>query len=132
MRTIKTTLLLGALAAIPVFAQDISGTIEGTVMDASQGVVAKAKVTVTSVDRNQTIRQITTEANGIFAATLIPIGNYSLKVEAPGFKAQTVSGIVLNVNDDLKLNISLQVGAVTESIDVKAEAIAVELSSAAN
>ncbi len=131
MRKIKLTLLLAALAAIPVLGQDISGTIEGTVLDKSQGAVANAKVTVTNVDRGQAVRQITTNADGIFSAPLIPIGNYSLKVEATGFKASVVSGIVLNVKDDLKFNVTLEVGAVTESIEVKDESTKVELSSVA-
>ena len=132
MTHLRRTLLLAVLAAICVFAQDISGTIEGTVLDQSKGVVAKAKVTVTNVDRNQILRQLTTDSNGIFTAPLIPIGNYSIKVEASGFKTVVLSGIVLNVNDDLKLNVPLQVGLVTESVDVHEEATKVELSSVAN
>ena len=132
MRNLQVGIFVAALAATRVLAQDISGTIEGSVLDKSQGAIAKARVTVTNVDRNQTVRQITTDANGIFNAPLIQIGNYTVKVEASGFKTETVSGIVLNVNDDLKLNVSLQVGQVSESIDVKEDAIQVELSSVTN
>src|SRR5437870_3132432 len=106
MRTFRISLLISllmaALAAVPLFAQDISGTIEGTVLDNSQGAIANARVTVTNVDKGLVVRQITTGGSGIFSATLIPIGNYSVKVEATGFKTATVTGIVLNVNDDRK------------------------------
>lgn len=131
MSTLRIAFLLAAIAVVPVFAQDISGTIEGNVLDKSQGAVPKAKVTVTNVDRNQTVREITTDANGIFSAPQIPIGNYSVKVEAAGFKVETISGIILNVKEDLKLNVTLEVGPVTETIDVKEEATRVELSSVA-
>ncbi len=131
MNRLRTTLFLAALAAFPVIAQDISGTIEGTVLDKSQGAIPKAKVTVTNVDRGLTLRELTTDTNGLFSAPSIPIGNYSVKVEAPGFKATTVSDIVLNVKDDRKLNITLEVGQVTESVDVREETTKVELSSVA-
>ncbi len=131
MKFLRVSLLLAVTAALPLLAQDVSGTIEGTVLDKSQGVVPNAKVTVTNLDRNQALRQITTDATGIFNAPQIPIGNYTVKVEAAGFKTETVTGIVLNVKDDLKLNITLQLGPTTESIEVTEEATKVELSSVA-
>src|SRR6185312_15396112 len=102
MSRITISFILAALAAFPVFGQlDVSGTIEGTVLDPSQAAVAGAKVTLTNTDRNQVVRQTTTNASGVFSAPVIPIGNYSLKVEATGFKTNTISGVVLNVHDDL-------------------------------
>ncbi len=129
---VTSVFLLAALAAGSVFGQDISGTIEGTVLDPSQKVIANAKVAVTNVDRGQVVRQITTNASGIFVASSIPAGPYSLKVEAPGFKSEVVRDITLNVNDDVKLNVTLQVGAVSESVEVHEDAARVELSSVAN
>jgi len=78
------------------------------------------------------IREVTTEATGTYSAPLLPIGNYSIKVEVAGFKTETRTGIVLNVNDNLKINIALQVGAVVETVEVKAQATAVELGATAN
>jgi hypothetical protein len=72
--------------------------------------VPKAKVTITNTDRNLTVRTITSDAGGNYAAPLIPVGTYSIKAEASGFKTASRSGIVLNVNDDLKINIPLEVG----------------------
>ncbi len=131
-RRLSSVLFLAAVAAFPVFGQDISGTIEGTVLDPSQSVVAKAKITVTNVDRNQVLRQINTDNTGIFTAPLLPVGTYSLKIEAPGFKSETRTGIVLNVHDDLKFNIALQIGAVSENVEVHEDPVKVELSSVAN
>ncbi|HVW11276.1 MAG TPA: carboxypeptidase-like regulatory domain-containing protein, partial [Bryobacteraceae bacterium] len=132
MSRFTIALMLAALAAFPVLAQqDVSGTIEGTVLDPAQGAIANAKVTLTNVDRNQVVRTTTTNAQGVFSAPLIPIGNYSLSVEASGFKTNTISGIVLNVHDDLKFNVTLEVGQINESINVTDQPTKVELSSVA-
>src|ERR1700722_2476080 len=125
-------LLLGAALAGSMAAQDISGTIEGSVLDPSGAGGPKAKVSITNTDRNLTVRTITSDAGGNYAAPLIPVGTYLIKAEASGFKTATRSGIVLNVNDDLKINITLEVGAVSETVDVTSQAAGVELSTAVN
>ncbi len=116
--TVFSTLLIG---------QDITGTIEGTVLDPSGAAVLKAKVAITNTDRNQVVRTITTEGSGVYSATFLPIGNYSISAEAYGFKIATRTGIVLNVNDVLKINVTMQVGAVSETVEVRADAAQVEL-----
>lgn len=133
MRTTKWLCLLAALVSASVLrAQDISASIAGKVMDPSSAAVPNAKVTITNTDRNQVVRNIVTDTEGNYAAPIIPIGTYSIKVEANGFKAETRTGIVLNVADDLKINISLQIGAVTDSVTVEASAAAVELGTSAS
>jgi Carboxypeptidase regulatory-like domain len=107
---------LGAGLAACLAAQHISGTIDGVVLDASGAAVPNAKVTVSNVDRNQVVRALTTDMGGNYTAPIIPIGNYEVKAAAAGFKTASRTGIVLNVNDDLKINITLEVGAVTESV----------------
>ena len=111
-------------------AQDVFATIEGTILDPADAAVPNAKMTVTNVDRNQAIRTLTSDSNGVYSATLLPIGNYSVKVEATGFKTETRTGIVLNVDDNLKLNIKLEVGAVTETSKCKEQSMQVELANA--
>jgi len=108
-------------------AQDVSGTIEGSILDPTNAPVPHSKVTIKLLDRNQVVRTITTDVAGDYSAPLIPIGNYSIKVEAAGFKTEERTGIVLNVNDDLKINITLQVGAITDTVEVKSQAALVEL-----
>ena len=121
-----------AAVAMPIAAQDISGTIEGSVLDPSGAVVANAKVTVTNTDRNQTAREITTGPSGTYSAPQIPAGHYAVTVEAAGFKTATRKDIVLNVKDDIKVNVSLEVGAVSETVNVQEQAAPVELGTAAN
>ncbi|MBS1856049.1 MAG: carboxypeptidase regulatory-like domain-containing protein [Acidobacteria bacterium] len=124
--------LLALAGSVFLFGQDISGTIGGTILDQNSATVPNAKVTVTNTDRNQVVRTITTDATGTYAAPLIPVGTYAVKVEAAGFKTENRTGITLNVNDDLKINFTLQVGTVTETINVEESAVAVELGNPAD
>jgi hypothetical protein len=132
MKKLLWVCLIAIAVAACLAAQDISATLGGTVLDASGGGVANAKVTITNTDRNQVVRELTTESAGTYSAPLLPIGNYEIKVEAKGFKTETRTGIVLNVNDSLRINIALQVGGVTETVEVKEQAAAVELGTAAS
>ena len=130
----KRLILLWALAAgivVSLLAQDITGTIEGSILDATGAAVPNAKVTITSTDRNQVVRTITTDLSGNYSAPLIPIGTYAIKIEANGFKTVNHTGVVLNVNDDLKINMPLEVGSLAESVEVKAENTQVELATTA-
>ena len=124
-------ILLFGLAGI-LAAQDISGTIDGTILDPTGAPVPNAKVTVTNTDRNQDVRTITTDATGTYSAPFIPVGRYNIKVEANGFRTANRSDIVLNVRDDLKINITLEVGQVTETVDVRETATPVELGTTAS
>src|SRR6516164_2808882 len=65
-----------------VFAQDISGTIGGTILDPTGAAVPNAKITVTNTERSQVVRTITTDATGTYSAPLISVGTYSVRVEA--------------------------------------------------
>jgi hypothetical protein len=124
--------ILTACFATGLFAQDISGTIEGTVLDPTGAAVPKAKLTITNTDRNLVIRTVTTEETGVYSAPLLPIGHYSISVEAAGFKTDTRTEIVLNVNDVLKINFAMQVGSINETVEVKEAAVQVELSTPAS
>src|ERR1017187_9244454 len=112
-KSIMLCLLAAGIIACLV-AQDITGTIEGNVLDASGAGVPSAKVTITNADRNQVVRTSTTDSSGHYSAPLIPVGTYAIKVEAAGFKTENRRGVVLNVNDDLKINLSLEVGSLTD------------------
>src|SRR5258708_38633324 len=135
MKAIRGTslgLLLFVLALTPfVIAQDITGSISGTVTDASGAGVPNAKVTVTATDRNQVARTATSDGSGNYAAPLLNIGTYSVTVEAKGFKKTTQKDITVNVNDRLTVNLSLEVGDVSTEVTVEAAPVSVDLQSAA-
>ena len=131
LKMFASLFLLIACLATGLIAQDISGTIGGTILDPSGATVPGAKVTITNTDRNQVVRTITTDTSGTYSAPLIPVGQYSIKVEVKGFKTETRTAITLNVNDDLKFNVTLQVGSMTDMVTVEASAVGVELANPA-
>ena len=117
------------VCASAVLAQDITGSIAGTILDASGAGVPGAKVTITSLDRNQVVRTVTTDSAGNYSAPLLPVGKYSVSVEAQGFKKATDTNITLNVSDKLTVNLNLEVGDVQQEVTVQAAPISVELES---
>lgn len=107
-----------------LFAQ-ATATIVGTVTDPSGAVVAGGQVSITDTKTGQ-IRTVTTNSAGSFLAADLQIGTYSVAVTAPGFKKYEQTGIVLNVNDTIRVDATLQVGEATESVTVAAEAVQVQ------
>src|SRR5262249_47652016 len=122
-------LVLGTLCAASS-AQNITGSISGTVKDPSGAVVANATVVITNTDTGIAVRTVKTNGAGEYSAALLPIGHYKVTVEAPGFKTAVQQGIELNVNDRLTVNAALQVGSTTESVLVEATPLQVDLNSA--
>ncbi len=132
MRKVLCTFALAIACVLMLNAQDNSGSMGGTILDASGASVPNAKVVITNTDRNQVVRTITTDSTGSYAVPYIPVGNYSVKVEAAGFKTEERKGIVLNVSDDLRINVKLQVGSSSEVVEVTADAAMVELGTPAS
>jgi outer membrane receptor protein involved in Fe transport len=98
-----------------------TGTIHGSVTDASTAVVVNAKVTAVLDDRGTT-RTVSTDAQGNYVFPLLPIGRYTVKVEFSGFKSFQQSGIELSTNDNARVDAQLELGNATQSISVTAEA----------
>jgi hypothetical protein len=133
MRVIFRFIILTALCnwlACAMMAQVTTGSIAGTVKDLSGAVVPNASVTLTNTDKNAVIRTVKTGGSGEFSAPLLPIGRYSLTVEAPGFKKFMQPDIVLSVSDHLTFFPVLGVGSATETVEVAAAASQVNLQSA--
>jgi hypothetical protein len=98
-----------------------TATIVGTVTDTSGAVVPNVSITVTSQDTGLT-RKITSNQGGNYVAPLLPVGHYSITAEANGFKKKTTTGIVVQVDQEPRVDIVLEVGAVNESVTVSGEA----------
>jgi hypothetical protein len=123
-------LLAAMLAAAVAVAQYGSGVLLGTVTDASGAVVAGAEVSVRNVGTNET-RQIRTAEDGNYQFNALPAGDYVLTVTSPSFKQARVENLTLRVNSQLRADVSLQVGAVSESVDVTAAAPQLQTNTAA-
>ncbi len=100
-------------------AQTITGNISGTVTDANGAAIPGAAVKVTHVATQQT-RTVMTDPNGFYVATNLPIGNYTVSVEHTGFKKTNKSGHNLVADGRLTVDIALEAGAVSETVEVVA------------
>ena len=132
-RLLALLLLVGVSLGMcgPVAAQEITGSVFGTVTDKSGAIVSGATVTVENADKNDAvIRVVTTNENGDFVVQFLPIGHYTFVAETKGFKKAERRGVTLNVNDKLTLNFTLEPGAVTEILTIEADASPVELQTA--
>jgi hypothetical protein len=108
-------------------AQEVSGSISGTVVDASGASVSGAVVTLTNTDRAYVERTLKTDKLGYYSASSLPLGNYSVTVAMKGFKTASETGLVLNANDALKADQKLQVGSASETVTVLANLAALNL-----
>jgi carboxypeptidase family protein/TonB-dependent receptor-like protein len=102
-------------------AQKDTGAIVGLVRDSSGASVAKARVTVTDVDRGTVVPAETSNA-GEYSIGPLPIGRYRVRVEKQGFKTQEVGPVEVNVQDRIPINVTLVPGAVSEVVTVTSSA----------
>lgn len=104
--------------------QNPSGVISGTVSDSSQAVVPNANVTVLNTDTGVTAWRGTTNDSGVYRAPGLVPGHYTISVEAQGFKRAAAENIPLAVDQRADINVTLEPGAITESIEVRDTAAA--------
>jgi len=113
------------LTSAVVLRADVTGSILGVVHDRSQAVVAGAKVLATNIQTN--LKQETTSAgDGSYRILALPAGNYRLTVTASGFRTFTETDIEVKVNDQLHFDVTLDVGTVTEHVEISANAVQVQ------
>jgi hypothetical protein len=113
--------LLSLILAAPAFAQSqaANGSIEGTVVDASGGVLPGVTVTVTNTDTGA-VRAVVTNESGLYRAPLLPLGKYNVTAELQGFKKFEQVGVMLAAGQTATVNVALSVGAVSETVTVSA------------
>ncbi|MFY9728108.1 MAG: carboxypeptidase-like regulatory domain-containing protein [Bryobacteraceae bacterium] len=99
--------------------------LDGYVTDPSGQAIAGAQVKATEVDKGQ-VRNTVSDTTGRYAMPDLPVGNYRLEVSAKGFKTYVQTGIILQVATNVTVNVPMQLGAVTESIQVEANSAMVE------
>ncbi|HEU0179401.1 MAG TPA: carboxypeptidase regulatory-like domain-containing protein, partial [Blastocatellia bacterium] len=122
-------LALMLLAATIGLGQSTSGSITGTVKDNNGAPIADANVLVTNPATNLT-RKVTTNSVGVFTAPQLPPGNYIVAVEKTGFKKLEKTNIILNAIDLVNAgNFTLDVGAVSDTVTVTADAGRIEIQS---
>ena len=105
--------------AVPLAAQQTLGSINGTVKDSSGAAIAGATVTVTETATNRTL-ETKTQANGFYQIFNLPIGSYTVKATHEGFESAEAKGITVQEASATTLNLTLNVGQVSESVEVTA------------
>lgn len=121
------TLLVFALAGSSL-AQTFRGSILGTVSDPSGAVVAGATVTAKNVSTG-VARSTTTDANGGYVLSELPVGAYEITVMRDGFQTGLVQNVEVGVSAERRVDVALETGAVTEQVEVRAELPLVETTS---
>ena len=130
---IKRLLLRSAVSALAAFAlllcitgrasaQRTTASVTGSIVDASESAVPRARVVVRNL---ATGVETSVESNdlGYYVAPALPAGQYSLSFSKTGFQTQTVPQLVLEVDQNATINITMKVGAVSETVTVNAETL---------
>jgi len=122
---IVASLLFAILVSRFSPAQQITGTIRGTIVDPNGAVVSKATLTARQVETSL-VRTTVPDRDGSYVFLELPIGHYELQVQAQNFERYSQRGISLDVNQAATVNVQLRVGGNAEQVEVKADAALVQ------
>jgi hypothetical protein len=128
--SIFAALLLSTFSSLTVYPQVSAGTISGVVADPSGAVIPNAKISIKNISTGFT-RAFSTDAVGFYTAPNLLPGVYEVTSSAPGFTTQVRTGIMLSVGAQQALNLTLQVGMLTEKVQVAGGVPTVQLASSA-
>ncbi len=117
---ITAALLLCLISATPTFSQ-VNATVDGTVSDATGALIPGAEITARNVNTGIVDMRITNEAGSYSFPSLQP-GTYALSASLPGFQTATFNNVQLSQSQQVRLNFSLQVGAVSQAVEVVVDA----------
>ncbi len=113
------------LLVIPIQAQRSSGSITGTVVDESGAALADTTISITQVETNLQ-REVKTNDEGTYAVPELPIGTYRISAARAGFKETVVENVTVNVATNTRQDLTLQVGAVGERVEIVASEVQIE------
>src|ERR1051325_1286323 len=108
-------LVIGSSAS----AQEITGSLAGTVKDANGAAVSGGTVTLTDTAKKVVVRTVTSNENGEFSIPLLPVANYDLAVEAANFKKHVEASVKISVNERRTIEVVLEAGSISETVNVK-------------
>lgn len=129
LRLLLISLLVCASSA-QALAQTTSTEILGNVTDQSGAVITGARVTILRVATGEK-RESTTNASGDFSFPLIEIGEYTVTVQQSGFKTQERTNVIVQLQQKARVNFVMEVGEITETVEVQASAVALKTDDAA-
>jgi hypothetical protein len=114
------------MIAAPARAQQVTGNIAGRVLDVTKAPIPGAEVAIMRAETGE-VREATTDQGGVFSFPSLQIGAYQVSVAHTGFKKAVRTGIDLHVGDHLEIDIVLELGAVSQQVDVVGDAPAVQV-----
>src|SRR5258708_7246916 len=123
-------LLICLLVALSAAAQNITGTLQGTVTDPQGAAVPNAQVSIKNVATGEA-RTVTASSQGFYTAPELPVGTYDVTIKQPNFKTFISKHVELDASTTTTVNAVLQVGSVNEEVTVLASAIQVETNTGA-
>src|SRR5579883_143774 len=109
---------MALISGAAVWAQGLTGSISGVVKDPNGGVIPKAKVIVKNIATNAE-EQTQTDETGFYRALNLPAGDYTVSAEAEGFRRSSTSAQTLTVAQALRVDLNLEVGQATETVEVQ-------------
>src|SRR6267142_549067 len=122
-------ILLGVIAFPAALRAQVSGgTLSGTISDPSGRAIPQAQIVIVNIATG-VARTVTTNADGFYTAVNLLAGDYKVTISAKGFNTEAKTGITMNVGAQQTLDLTLQVGTVTHTVQVTTEAPAVQVSS---
>src|SRR5258708_30284589 len=98
-RMLAILVFMFCLAAVASAQGGATGAISGTVQDASGAVIPRAKVSIESQATRQVLRHLTSDSAGLFTASFLPVGVYTVEVTAPGFAVTRFAGLILRITE---------------------------------
>lgn len=128
MRSLISAFLLLVLCLRLAGQSTAVSQVSGVVQDASGAAIPGANVTITNVD-TAAARSVTTADDGVYTFANLPVGPYRLQVAKEGFATYSQSGIVLQVNTNPQVNITMRIGTMSEQVEVQANVAMVETNS---
>src|SRR5438105_4215253 len=118
--TLLVACLIAFLASAPLAAQTTTGTILGAVTDSSGARIGSAVVSAVN-EQTKEKHATSTSAGGDYMFSALPVGEYRVEVETPGFKKYVHQGIVLDVNQNARVDAIMELGQVTQEVLVSGE-----------
>ncbi|HEU0119721.1 MAG TPA: carboxypeptidase regulatory-like domain-containing protein [Bryobacteraceae bacterium] len=128
MKIIGRILPLAALmayASVPALCQAVTGTITGIVTDSSGAVVPNAKASARNMG-TAAVFSATADTEGVYWLRNLPVGSYSVNVEASGFQKFEATDVRLQVNETARVDVRMKVGSMTETVTVQGNAVTVD------
>jgi hypothetical protein len=121
IRSLATLILISCLAHGAWAQGGATGAIGGTVQDASGAVIQNAKVNIQSEGTGEVVRQVTSDSSGLFTATLLPVGTYTIEVTAAGFPVTRFPGIIVRITETTRMTATMRVTAATQVVEVQSQ-----------